>query len=409
MRIALAANGPGEFSGWVRPLLRALYARDPALETIVFFVPDDYATGREALAARAAFPQAVVVEPQAYLRFALGASVPGVPSAADVVLYLGGDLMHAARLAKRLGARLRTYKFARKRYAGRIERAYALDEENATRLARDGIARDRIEVVGNLAIDGALAESSGAFSAASVANQIVDGGILVMPGSRRREVANLIPFFVQAGIWMYRFAPGVRYAFGLSPFTTDGEVQDALERGGDPRFWGARGRLEAEGEARTIVAASGERFPVVRDALRYATRAAFVLTIPGTKCIELAALGVPALVCSPMNAPELIVINGPLTYLDRVPLLGALAKRGVVRAFDRRFRYLAQPNMDAGEELQPELRGALMPARVAQVAKDYLVNGPARAAVIPKLLALYAAQAGAAERVADSLLAGATA
>ena len=45
MRIALTANGPGEVAGWVRPLLRRLYARDPQLDAHVFLVPDDYATG----------------------------------------------------------------------------------------------------------------------------------------------------------------------------------------------------------------------------------------------------------------------------------------------------------------------------------------------------------------------------
>ncbi len=61
MRLAITSNGPGEFAGWVRPLLRALYARDPGLEATLFFVPDDYATGREADVARALFPQAHVL------------------------------------------------------------------------------------------------------------------------------------------------------------------------------------------------------------------------------------------------------------------------------------------------------------------------------------------------------------
>ena len=45
MRIAVTANGPGEVAGWLRPLLRALYRRQPDLEALVFLVPDDYATG----------------------------------------------------------------------------------------------------------------------------------------------------------------------------------------------------------------------------------------------------------------------------------------------------------------------------------------------------------------------------
>ena len=47
MRIAMTANGPGEFAGWVRPLLAALLACDPSAELHVLAVPDDFATGRD--------------------------------------------------------------------------------------------------------------------------------------------------------------------------------------------------------------------------------------------------------------------------------------------------------------------------------------------------------------------------
>ncbi len=79
MRIALTANGPGEVAGWLRPLLRALYERQPNMLALVFLVPDDYATGFEAQIVRDAFPQAQVYEPKNYLKFALGGWLDGVP------------------------------------------------------------------------------------------------------------------------------------------------------------------------------------------------------------------------------------------------------------------------------------------------------------------------------------------
>ena len=106
MHVAITANGPGELAGWVRPLLRALYAERPDLDATVFLGPDDYATGREAPTLRALFPQVRIVEPAQYLRFALGRTQEGVPARADAVVYLGGDVMHAARVHRRLGGRL---------------------------------------------------------------------------------------------------------------------------------------------------------------------------------------------------------------------------------------------------------------------------------------------------------------
>ena len=57
MIVALTANGPGEFAGWLRPLVAALYARAPALDVRIFCVPDDYASGNEPAYVQGYFPR----------------------------------------------------------------------------------------------------------------------------------------------------------------------------------------------------------------------------------------------------------------------------------------------------------------------------------------------------------------
>jgi len=407
VRIAITSNGPGEFAGWVRPLVAALYRHAPATDVTLFFVPDDYATGREPDVARALFPNVRVVSAKTYLRFALGARVDGVPDRVDVVQYLGGDLMHAARVHKRLGGRASTYKFARRRDTKTFAHAYALDDANARAIARDGYPRDRVTVVGNLAIDGALAEAGADYGDAT--DRVPDDGVLVMPGTRKHEVANLIPFFVQTALRLRATRPEIPVAFAVSPFTTEDELARAFANGGHRNVWGATGTIVRDERGLALAPADGSRpFPVVRDAMRYARRARFVVTLPGTKCIELAALGVPAIVCVPLNAPEAVVINGPLQYLDRVPFAGTLLKRAMVVAVDRRFTLTAQPNIDTGDVIMPELRGTLMPAEVARRIAAYYDDGAARAAASARLLELYAAHAGAADRMARSLLADGT-
>lgn len=410
MRIAITSNGPGEFSGWVRPLVTALQRLAPETEITLFFVPDDYATGRETAVARRMFPDAHVVAPAEYLRFALGARLSHVPGSADVVQYLGGDLLHAARVRARLGGSLRAYKFARRRGARALERAYAIDLKNATTLERTGVARERIEIVGNLAIDGALGEAAGAFPPSGAQTTLAPGGILIMPGTRRGEFDNLVPFFLQAALRLRERRPELAVAFAISPFTPDAELARALNAGGHRNVWGARGRIVTLGAGSGVQADDGGTpFPVVRDAMKYAAQARFVVTLPGTKCIELAALGVPALVCVPLNAPEVVVVNGPLQYVDRLPFIGIPLKRAIVVGVDERFALTAQPNIDAGEQLMPELRGTLTPGGVARCIAAYADDDAARASAAERLRSLYAEQAGAAERMARSLLAGAAA
>ena len=114
--------------------------------------------------------------------------------------------------------------------------------------------------------------------------------------------------------------------------------------------------------ARSLAASDGSvRFPILHNALAAALRARLVVTIPGTKTIELAVLGVPTITITPLNAPEMITFNGPLTYLDRIPLVGVPLKRAAAVGVSRRFKFHTQPNMDADESLVCELHGTVTP------------------------------------------------
>lgn len=400
MRIAFTANGPGEVAGWFRPLVRRLYARDPDVDVTLFCVPDEYATGYEADLARRLFPSARIVDAKEYVRFALGRALDGVPERVDVVQYLGGDLMHAVRLHGRLGGLASTYKFSKRSYASRFARFFAVDETNVAQLHEWETPPARVVRVGNLAIDGAILEAQQPLEPGAP-----DGGVLIMPGSRGYEVEQLIPFFFTMAVRLLRERPGVPIAFGISPFTPLRDVRAAIEAGGDPRVWAQRGRLLEDGACVYLTTEGGDvRVPVLRNALAAAVRSRLVVTLPGTKCIELAALGVPMVAITPLNAPEKITFNGPLTYLDRVPVVGKALKREVAVRVAKRFRFHTQPNIDAGAMIVAELHGTLTPGRVARVVLERFDDDSWLAASRARLAGLYADHVGAADRMAESLL-----
>jgi len=387
-------------AGWFRPLVRRLYERDPDLDVHLFLVPDDYATGYEADLARRLFPSAHVYDPKTYLRVALGSQVPGLPPDVDVVQYLGGDLMHAMRLHRRLGGSATSFKFTKPRYRNRFARLFAVDEKNADELQASGAPAERIETVGNLAIDGALIEAQAPLEA----DAPVDG-ILIMPGSRGYEVENMIPFFFTAALRIVRERPDIRIAFGVSPFTPPEDIRRAIEAGGHPRVWAERGQLiQTETGLRLASLDGSVSFPVLHNALSAAMRARMVATLPGTKCIELAALGVPMVTLTPMNAPEFVTFNGPLTYLDRIPAVGIPLKRAAAVAVAKRFRFHTQPNIDTQRSIVHELHGTLTPGRVARVAIERFDDRAWLAASKAELGALYGEHVGAADRMAESLL-----
>jgi lipid-A-disaccharide synthase len=405
MILALTCNGPGEFAGWARPLLHALYERDPALEAHLFFVPDDYATGREPDVARALFPTLRTYRPREYLAFALGRGPADAPKRADRVQYLGGDLMHAVRLHERLGGAATSYRFSRPKYGTTFQRVFAVDEANRKQLTGWKVPPERIEVVGNLAIDGALMEARDLFGSGRDEDAaLVQDGIIVLPGSRRHEIANMVPMFLAAAVHLRRREPRLPIAFGISPFTTEDELERSLAAGGDPLAYGTRGTIDRDGAQLYLRAESGERFPLLRNSMRAAVAARLALTIPGTKVIELAALGIPSLVSLPFNRPELVVINGPLQYIDRLPFIGTPLKRTAALTVAHRFKFFAQPNIDAGHALIPELRGTLTPGRIATVALERLNDPGWTERTGAALRELYAHHAGAALRMAARLL-----
>ena len=219
---------------------------------------------------------------------------------------------------------------------------------------------------------------------------------------------NIYPLFFSAALKMLQERPELRIAFGVSPFTPLEQVRVAIERGGDPRVFAQRGRVVHSGERWYLESLDGRhRIPVVFQALPAARRARLALTIPGTKTIELAALGKPAVAITPYNAPELVAVNGPLTYLDRVPLVGVPLKRSVAMAVAKRFD--VPPRNPTWTPRNGAVRTATARSRLAAIARVYFTerydDAPWIAATGTRLERLYLDHAGAADRMAASLLA----
>jgi hypothetical protein len=396
-RLVVTVNGPGELMGWGRPFVRAVYRLDPAARVTIVFVPCPYATGREADAAQRLFPNATVVAPKRYARFLMGRATEGMERGAGALQYLGGDLYHANTIAKRLGLVPMTYKFSKRSFAHSFARFFAIDDVNAAQLRAAGAPADRVRVVGNLVADAVLE---------SLTEPPLPPGrgesLCIFPGSRPPELRALLPFLLEAALRVLRARPGLSGSVVISPFSTDEEIRASLTEP-DPAFGGVRGELVDAG--RTIVVEGGARFAVDRSGSYEAlAKAALVIATPGTKCIEAAVLGRPLLVLVPLNSLDEVVLPGMAGYLHRVPLVGRPLKRWIARKIERRFKYMAQPNIDAGKPLVPELRGVLRAEDIAAHAQAMLDEPQTLVVQGEELARLYARDVGAATRMARDAL-----
>ncbi|MBC5805237.1 MAG: hypothetical protein ACR2KS_01485 [Candidatus Eremiobacter antarcticus] len=396
-RLFVTTNGPGEVMGWVRPFLRRIFARDPTSKVTVVLLPCAYASGHETQALEKMFPSAAVIGPDAYARFLIGRQTAGMQRGNGVLQYLGGDLFHAITIARRLELEPMTYKFTKRSYANRFQRFFALDERNAQQLRNEGAPPDKVRVVGNLVYD-AVAESL----QRPPPPPGEGSGVCILPGSRPYELKFLLPFFLSIARELVRLRPDVPVSFVVSPFSSDDELRAGIEHAGDPHLFGTAGRFDA---ARDVIHVDGCQFSIDRSMdYRSMAQSQLVISIPGTKCIEAAVLGRALLVTVPTNRLDELAMNGVAAYLHRIPLIGRPLKTSIARALERRLKFIAQPNIDAGELVAPELRGILKPAEVAAHAAAMLDDAAALRLMGERLKALYASNAGAADRMAAEAL-----
>ena len=198
----------------------------------------------------------------------------------------------------------------------------------------------------------------------------------------------------------------VPIAFAASPFTTDDELAAALARGGGPRSRTAR-RAELVRRRRSI-AQRRASFPLVRAAMRRGRARAPGDLDPRDEADRARGARHPGdRAALPFNAPELVVINGPMQYVGRLP---CSARRSSARRCWRTRSASASSRSRTstpGASSIPELRGTLLPGAVAARRGRTLRATPAGArAPGASCASCYARHAGAAERMARALLEG---
>jgi len=127
------------------------------------------------------------------------------------------------------------------------------------------------------------------------------------------------------------------------------------------------------------------------------------LTVPGTNNMQLALFGVPMVVILPLNRAELIPLDGIAGLISpKIPPVG-LVKRKILLRLSRKIRFVALPNIRAGKEIVPEIRGIIKPEEVAEKAVE-LLSHPDKLKEISCQLKELTRERGAKDKVVDVIL-----
>ncbi|MEW6106640.1 MAG: hypothetical protein AB1563_09820, partial [Bacillota bacterium] len=214
--VVVVANSPGEISGWARPVverLRALEARVvPAfdgLAVVVVVPPCPFASGREAEVAAAIPGVDAVVAPSEYVKYALFGVVPKglrpLAGGPGIVVHLGGDPMHSALLARRLGYPAVLYSDRTAGLVGSFARFMVEDARVEAKLRKKGVPAEKVTIVGNLMIDGVKADLDRDAARAVLGVGANAPLVCLMPGSRRQQISYAMPFFLRVAEIVKRF------------------------------------------------------------------------------------------------------------------------------------------------------------------------------------------------------------
>ena len=421
--VAITVNSPGEVSTWLIPVVRELRKLDQDIRVTVFILPCTYAAGTETDVVASIPGIDAVVPPSESLKFALFGGTPRKWRRFErgALLFLGGEFFLAARLIRKLNAAGLAYSAGFINSASAFDRVFAPRAYSKAELVRRGVPEGAVEVVGDLMVDAAKIGAPFSEKAEARRGLGIDQDATVValfPGSRPYEFRYALGFFARAAARLTRMPAGkghgreLRFVSPVAPFIDEAVVREALaalpERGSAraevdaaalarDKGRGVEGRFEFDGDHVSITFYRERSTAVI-------AAADLALTVPGSNTAEMAAWGLPMVVCVPLDKPEDIPIDGIFGLVDRIPLIGRRLKAKAVLALSERTTFVALPNRIANERIASELRSrTLQPEDVAEEAFRLLGDDEARAEMSRKLVAAMGPP-GAAEKVARGLL-----
>lgn len=420
--VVFTVNSPGEVATWLAPTVRALRAEVPDRERIrvsVMVLPCMYASGAELEVVRSIPGVDEAFPPRKSLRFALTGTGLGAwqPRPRGAVLYLGGEVALAARIAKRLRYQALIYTEGYISDPERFVRIMTPHERAGREAIERGAPETSVDVVGDLMVDAAHME--GAPSAQSIAEWQLNSDVkrvALFPGSRPFEIRRAVEMLARSAGLIAAQEPSTQFLLALSPFVTEATVREALSAfahsevvSGDVaelfRVETPCGQTVSE-RFQFSLAGTSLSVVFVRGGSRQVMAVSdLALTIPGSNTAEMAAHGLPLIVCVPLDHLDEIPVDGPFGLISGLPIVGRRLKVSAVRRMIARTEFAALPNRMAGDFLVPELRSeTLSPADIATEALRILRDDALRTSMSEELVRVMG-PGGASERVAAALLA----
>jgi lipid-A-disaccharide synthase len=403
--ILILSNGPGEVTTWVRPVVRSLRQRfgqdRDQVRISVVLSPCANGTGQEAAIARRYSEVDRVQEAEHFWSFLLWGKTAEQWDWRDrgVVIFLGGDQIFPVIIGKRLGYATVIYGEWETRWHRWVDRFVVMNDALVQKAPE--CYRSKFTVVGDLMLEAANTLQGESPLPLPVGAKRIG----LLPGSKPAKLAQGMPLCLAIAQLIHDHDPTTEFVIPVAPTLELG----AIARFADPTqnpvshyFGDIAATLQQQEEAAYLVTQTGLNVRLWTGFPAYDVLAScqFCLTTVGANTAELAALSVPMIVLLPTQQLDAMrAWDGIPGLLANLPGVGRLFALMINRAFLRKNRLLAWPNIWAGRAIVPELIGNLEPHTVALIALDWL-HHPEKREEIRDHLQQVRGVSGASEKLA---------
>lgn len=348
----LTANGPGEISGQVRPIAKEIKKQYPQGRIILIILPCQFASGYEQQIAENIEAIDVIISPGEYRKLIFNKKSIEELNLAEkgVILYLGGDQMHAILLKNRFGYPAYAYFEKERRASAKFSEVFTP------------------KTVGNLMVD--AAEGNVKYCGRDIKDSELSVGLF--PGSRPGYVEYMVPLLIDISKKLQHKIRNIKFFWGI-PEHLKSYVQEHLSE-------------------------ALEKYPDAAESKGLD----LILTLLGTNTALHAVQGIPMLVLFPFHRPDLIPLMGLLGILAKIPILGWIIKWLALKLASYRLGYVALPNIISKSEVTPEIKGYFKPEDVVDKAYGLLKDVGWRNRISGQLR-YSIGQGGAAKKIVEKI------
>ena len=317
----ITANGPGEISTWVLPVVKRLREEFTQCRITLFILPCRFSTGTEAEYANQIPEIDYVFQSREF--FKRLRSLPIKPYKNGLVIYLGGDAIWAILLKLR-------YRFKAIAYS---ETQYPLLKYFNTVFLRKRDGDLMLESLAMTIVDQKLIQTLK-----------LKKTIVFFPGSRPSQFQYLFPLFQEVAKTLPQ---GFLPVFNISPFIPEAMVASLTQ--------------------------SKWEKSIYRDKTHELMQSCYLaISIPGTNNVQLAYWNAPSLIIFPFNFPDVVQFKGIIGAILNIPGLRKPGKKILLSFLDKRVKFTSLVNANEGREIFPELRGNLSVQVISEFINKYL-------------------------------------